>query len=128
MSNLVDHARRELALCGQTAEDPAYADSIVRAVEAFASYGHSGGSMFMAIEQITALLRFENLSPLTDDPGEWIDRSPESGVPMWQSRRNPAAFSTDGGQSYYLTTEGGNALKPSPVHQSAKTADQKETR
>jgi hypothetical protein len=35
--NLVDHARRELDLCGQSAEDPAYAATIVAAVAAFAS-------------------------------------------------------------------------------------------
>ena len=51
MSSLVEHAKRELELCGQTAEDPAYAASIVAAVEAFASYGHSGGSASVAIEQ-----------------------------------------------------------------------------
>ena len=41
---LVEHAKRELELLGQTAEDPAYAASIVAAVAAFSSYGHSGGS------------------------------------------------------------------------------------
>jgi hypothetical protein len=38
LSNLVAHARRELELCGQIAEDPAYAASLIAAVAAFASY------------------------------------------------------------------------------------------
>lgn len=103
--SLVEHARRELALSGQAAEDPGYAASIVASVAAFASYGHSGGSAEVAIEQITRLLKFETLSPLTDDPEDWIDRSEESGVPMWQSTRDPKAFSTDGGATYYLLGE-----------------------
>jgi len=99
--SLVEHARRELELCGQYAEDPAYSESIIKAVEAFASYGHSGGSAMIAREQLYALLRFKTLSPLTSDPGEWEDRSAISGTPLWQNRRGPAAFSTDGGRTWY---------------------------
>jgi hypothetical protein len=105
VTNLVDHARRELDLCGQTAEDPGYAASIVAAVAAFASYGHSGGSAEMAIRQLTALLNYQNLSPLTAAPEEWNDRTKMSGHPLWQSKRNPAAFSEDGGATYYLVNE-----------------------
>jgi len=100
--SLVEHARRELELCGQTAEDPKYAETIIKAVEAFASYGHSGGSAMAATEQLHTLLRFGTLSPLTDDPDEWMNVSEMSGYEMWQSRRNPSAFSTDGGKTYYL--------------------------
>lgn len=105
MSNLVEHARRELALCGQTAEDPEYAESLVKAVEAFASYdGHSGTSAMMAVDRLNRLLKFETLSPLTSSPAEWMDISDISGTPMWQSTRNPAAFSRDGGHTWYLVT------------------------
>jgi hypothetical protein len=101
MSNLVEHAERELALCGQTAEDPAYAASIVEAVRAFSShYGHSGGSASVAREQLHALLDFQNLAPLTSDPDEWEDRTEMSGTPLWQNRRNPKAFSSDGGKTW----------------------------
>lgn len=117
MSDLVEHARRELELCGQTAEDPGYAASIVAAVAAFASYGHSGGSASIAIDQLTALLRFQHLSPLTDDPAEWLDRSAESGVPMWQNARNSAVFSEDGGRTYYDVNNGGSR---GPLHTSQK--------
>ena len=99
--SLAEHARRELELCGQYAEDPEYSESIIRAVEAFASYGHSGGSAACARDQLHTLLGFGNLSPLTHDPGEWIDQSEASGIPMWQNRRNPAVLSDDGGKTWY---------------------------
>jgi len=102
LSNLVEHARRELELCGQMAESPEYAESIIKAIEGFCSFGHSGGSMSVAIDQLTRLLWFENLAPLTDDPAEWVDRSVESGHPLWQNIRNSKAFSENGGKTYTL--------------------------
>ena len=98
---LAEHARRELELCGQYAEDPDYSESIIRAVEAFASYGHSGGSAMCAREQMHALLGYQALSPLTSDPGEWIDQSEASGYPIWQNRRDPAVFSENHGTTMY---------------------------
>ncbi|WP_053065409.1 hypothetical protein [Micromonospora sp. RV43] len=103
--SLVEHARRELELSGQFAEDPAYAQSIVAAVSAFASYGHSGGSAACAREQINTLLGFGTLSPLTDDPEDWVDVAEQSGHTLWQCRRNPEAFSEDGGKTYYLLSD-----------------------
>jgi hypothetical protein len=105
VSNLVEHARRELGLCGQTAESPEYAASIVAAVAAFASYRHSGGSAMVAVEQLYTLLRFRTLSPLTSDPDEWVDRSAISSSPLWQNRRDSAAMSRDGGKTWYYVDE-----------------------
>lgn len=122
MSNLVEHARRELELSGQQAEDPGYAASIVAAVAAFASYGHSGGSASIAIEQLHRLLQFQQLAPLTDSPDEWEDRTEMSGTPMWQNLRNPAAFSVDGGRTHYFVTDDED---PHPVHESAHVEDAK---
>jgi hypothetical protein len=94
-------------MCGQYAEDPEYSESIIKAVEAFASYGHSGGSAMVAREQLHALLGFKPLSPLTSDPAEWEDRSEISGTPLWQNKRDPAMFSTDGGKTHYSLDEEG---------------------
>ncbi|MBM0206655.1 hypothetical protein JNW90_29320 [Micromonospora sp. STR1s_5] len=99
--SLVEHARRELLLCGQTAEDPEYAASIVKAVEGFTSYGHSGGSAGCAREQLHTLLGYGTLSPLTDDPQDWVSVAEQSGYELWQCRRDPSAFSQDGGRTYY---------------------------
>lgn len=102
---LVEHARRELELLGQTAEDPGYSASIVAAVAAFSSYGHSGGSAMVAVEQLYDLLRYRTLTPITSNPDEWIDRSEISGRPFWQNLRDSAAMSTDGGQTWYFVDD-----------------------
>jgi hypothetical protein len=103
--SLVDHARRELKLCGQFDEDPAYAQALVAAVAAFASYGHSGGSAGCGIDQLTTLLRYGTLSPLTDDPDQWHEVGTQDDKPLYQSARRPEAFSVDGGESYYLLSD-----------------------
>ena len=110
--SLAEHARRELELCGQYAEDPAYSESIIAAVEAFASYGHSGGSISLAREQLHALLAYRALSPLTSDPAEWADQSEASGVPLWQNRRDPGVFSEDGGQTWHGLEEAASPERP----------------
>lgn len=101
-SNLVRHARYELTRYG---EDQDVIEGIVSVVRAFADCGHSGGSAPYAIAYLEKLLRFQPLTPLTNDPSEWEDRTKISGYPLWQSRRNGEAFSEDGGLTYYLITE-----------------------
>jgi hypothetical protein len=60
----------------------------------------------VAREQLHALLGFKTLSPLTDDPREWIDQSEVSGgEPLWQNRRDPSAFSKDGGKTWYFLAD-----------------------
>lgn len=103
--SLVEHAKCELALAGN---DEDFNNSIIKAVEAFSEYGHSGGSASVAIPMLYDLLQFKNLTPLTNDPNEWnhIEEA-VAGVSggTWQSRRNPAAFSDDGGKTYYILSE-----------------------
>lgn len=99
MSNLVEHARRELGLIG---EDPKMIEMYINVVQAFADFGHSGGSASVAIPTINALLQFKNLTPLTDDPDEWVSHS--EGM-IAQNKRNPDAFSEDGGKTYYLLSD-----------------------
>lgn len=124
MSNLVDHARRELELCGQYKEDPLFAQSLVAAVAAFASYpGHSGSSAEIGIEMLADLLRFKNLSPLTDDPEEWFEHAPgtyDGTKGVWQNVRNGAAFSEDGGKTYYRIDEPKNEDGGLTVHTSVR--------
>lgn len=104
-SNLVKHARRELEILG---EEPETIAGYLRIVQAFADMGHSGGSASVAIPTINALLRFQNLKPLTDDENEWVHHTEETwGEPggVWQNVRNSTAFSKDGGKTYYLLDE-----------------------
>lgn len=103
-SELVEHARRELGLIG---EEPETVDGYLRIIQAFADMDHSGGSASVAIPTLNALLQFQNLKPITDDPNEWIDHtniSSEDGMrrnTMFQSRRNPEVFSLREDLKYY---------------------------
>lgn len=108
---LVDHARHELEILGVAEDDK---QNILNVVQAFADAGHSGSSDAWSIGLIAKLLKFENLTPLTDDPAEWND----VGEGMWQNVRRSEAFSLNGGRSYYLLSEGGSADNPKPLHTS----------
>lgn len=105
MSNLVDHAQRELELAGLFDKDADYGGAtgaaVIELMEVFAKQGHSGGSAMLVRELFSKLSAFENLTPITDNPEDWIDRTQESGEPMWQSKRNPKIFSKDGGKTHY---------------------------
>ena len=104
-TSLVAHARRELTLLGEVASSPEYAESIIAAVAGFVSFGHGGGSAAVARDQLAKLLNREALTPLTDDPAEWLDRSETSGYPIWQNLRDPRAMSHDGGKTYWLVED-----------------------
>lgn len=104
-SPLVTHARREMDRVGLFDKDADYsgalANSVMEIVELFAKQNHSGASAAIAIQLLEKLLRFQTLSPLTSDPGEWGDRSEISGRPIWQNERDPSFFSHDGGKTWY---------------------------
>ncbi|SES03561.1 hypothetical protein [Streptomyces qinglanensis] len=114
-SPLVTHARRELALIG---EDEWLTNGLCKVIEAFAAMGHSGFSAEHSALVLEKLLRFQPLSPLTDDPAEWIDRAQEmGGVPFWQNVRDSRSMSTDGGKTYTLVDE-----EPETIHTSQHKA------
>lgn len=97
-SNLVAHARYELELIGN---GPMIDDHVLEIVKIFSEQGHSGSSAVYTIKVIAKLLNFENLAPLTNNPDEWVLVFDNG----WQNKRNSAAFSSDGGKTYTLTTE-----------------------
>jgi hypothetical protein len=112
MSNLVEHAKRELDKIGMTENsddiDKLGRDGVLELVQVFADQGHSGGSAPWMIGVVEKLLRFEPLSELTDDPEDWIRiHDGISGEPdgLWQNRRDGRAFSKDGGRTYTLVDD-----------------------
>ncbi len=112
MGTMTDHARRELELLG---EAPETIDWYCRVIDAFNEFGHSGGSAAATTPVLHDLLQFKNLTPLTDDPADWMPV--EMGrEPTWQSRRRSAAFSNDGGKHYYLVDEMSGSLETTPMH------------
>lgn len=98
MSNLVEHARRELELSG--VDNDIYGDmtskAVLELVEVFSKQGHSGMSAGLVLTLFSKVARFENLTPLTNDPAEW---SPV-GEDLWQNNRDSSCFSRDGGKTY----------------------------
>lgn len=104
-SNLVRHARRELAALGN---GPEINDHVLEMVAIFSAAGHSGFSAMYTIGLLERLLRFENLTDLTDDPDEWLHHDYDhSGWKhgIYQNVRNGEAFSFNGGKTYYLLSE-----------------------
>lgn len=100
MSNLVEHAERELKIAGLFDEDSDYGGmlgtAVLDLVKVFAEQGHSGFSAGMAIGVFTRLAQYDNLTPLTDNPEDWVEVADS----LWQNRRKSSAFSTDGGRTY----------------------------
>lgn len=115
LMSLVEHATRELALLDN---DERFNQCIIKAVESFMSYGHSGGSVGYGIHILTDLLYAKNLSPLTDDPDEWMEITEDT----WQSRRRADAFSYDGGKSYHVLGEKNKVIQTAP-HKEKKDAN-----
>ena len=103
-NNLIRHAREEMRLAGLYDEDADYGgmlpEAVLNVVRSFSSEGHSGGSAAIVSAILEKVLRFEHLTPLTSDPSEWNEVSRW----LWQSRRNPAFFSTDRGESWYTVS------------------------
>lgn len=111
---LIQHARVELSKFVD--EDANFIESIINTVKAFSSYrGHSGASAEIAIHMVTALLKGENLLPLTNDEDEWTFHAGATyGVDydMWQNKRNSKAMSHDGGKTYFLVNENRESAAP----------------
>lgn len=119
-SNLVRHAMRELDILGypliehfdtQTKEfdpDMEVRKNILELVTVFAKQHHSGFSASFVTSMMAKLLRFQTLSPITNNPDEWNHVGEEQwGEPggIWQNARDGAMFSTNGGKTYYSVND-----------------------
>jgi hypothetical protein len=110
-SPTVAHARLELELVG---EDPDVIAWYLKTIAAFMSYGHSGGSFFATLPVLNVLLKRENITPLTDDPDEWVHHEADmwdGKTGIWQSKRNPKMFSNDSGKSYFNVDDPSDGFK-----------------
>lgn len=103
MSNLVTHAESEMRRAGLYDKDADYGgmipEAVMELVKAHAKQGHSGGSHWVTLEVFNKVINFKTLSPITSDPSEWMLVSDAHKV--WQSTREPATFSEDGGKTWY---------------------------
>ena len=115
--NFTAHARKELELAGMFDKEVdgseaagswniLCAEAVMELMEVFAEQGHSGFSASMTQELFSRLSKFEPLTELTDNPGEWNDISEmQSGKPGWQNQRSSSCFSEDGGKTYWDISE-----------------------
>lgn len=109
MSSLVKHAQRELELAGLFDKDSDYNGMLGKAVldliKVFAKQNHSISSADQTLHIFNKLSKYENLTPITSDPQDWLDINDILGeffgVPLWQCKRNPAIFSDNGGKTWY---------------------------
>lgn len=74
--SLIDYARDELKIAGLLDKDSDYngmlGEAILRMIGLFAEEGHSGYSASAAIAIFNKLARFEPITPLTGEDGEWV--------------------------------------------------------
>lgn len=102
MTALGDHAIAELDIVG--AVDP-IRSAVITVVGTLADLDATTDRV-TALGYINTLLKFLPLTPLTNDPAQWIDRSAILGErPYWQSSRNPDAWTHDHGDTYYLLSQ-----------------------
>ncbi len=106
--SLVQHAKNELAFTGYGDDyDGMIGTAVMELIEKFADQGHSGYSAFKVAAIFNELASYRPLSELTRNPDEWmhIEEAVAGRPDMWQNKRRPDAFSTNGGMTYYLLDE-----------------------
>ena len=104
-SNLIWHARNELKYLDEESD---IVEAYLSILRIFSSMGHSGYSAMVFTWTLFRLMSFQNLTPLTDNPEEWMHHTSEQfGKPggVWQNIRNGEAFSDDGGKTYTLLSD-----------------------
>jgi hypothetical protein len=103
MSNLVEHAERELDFAGIGDEDADYDGALKPAVLAiikvFAEQGHSGASAAMTTAMVGKLMRFEPLTPLTGADEEWVHLHYDDHI-AYQNKRCSHVFKDADGRAY----------------------------
>lgn len=95
-STLLQNTKTELRAAGLFDPDADYDGAVAVCVtalmETFVSYGQSGGSAHQVLALFEKLANHKPITPLTGEDNEWIDRSKESGYPLWQNNRYASVF------------------------------------
>lgn len=104
--SLLEHAKFELAKAKfSTSEDEwdrLVAEAVLELIQKFSEQGHSGASASSTLAIFNILATYKTLTPISNDPNEWMDISEYMGKPdIWQNRRDSSLFSKDGGETYY---------------------------
>lgn len=99
MTSLVEHAEQELERSGVGGR--AF-NAVLEAVRALEAHGGKPGEVGRLAAMVSTLVARQPLTVLTRHPLEWNDVSRVMRTPMWQSARDPRAFSTDCGRTYTI--------------------------
>lgn len=122
LETLYDHGKVELAKAGLLDKDSDYegmlGDSVLELLKVLGEQGHSGTSAAMTVDLFSKLASYKNLTPITDDPEEWMDVADErtGHKAVWQNRRNSSLFSNDGGKTYYSIDDPKLEIKKAEHH------------
>lgn len=116
MSKMLEHALYELKLAGYDIfnigedinSDSDYINHCAKCafdmLMVFSESGHSGMSAGITLNLFNKLVKWENLTKLTNNPDEWEDQHGfygcEKGI-KFQSKRKSTCFSDDGLKTYY---------------------------
>ena len=109
MTALSDHVNAELALTDLTEEAKV---SIRLICSLYDGYGYFRRTDDNVQDLIHDLVKFKNLTPLTDDPDEWVQVADN----IWKNKRRGDAFSLNGGKTYYYARNGTSSTNPWPQH------------
>lgn len=113
MASLSEHTDGELEKSGEGDRVSATVRKLVAVLE---DHGGNAGETSRVVDMVARLARRQPLSPLTRHPFEWNDVSAAfGGEPMWQSARDPRAFSTDRGRTYTYEDDPGETRHRSAV-------------
>ena len=77
--------------------------AVMEMITTFSKQGHSGYSAMFTLHVFDKLARYEPINPLKNPmiTGEYHDVSEQNGSMLYQSTRDSAMFSDDGGKSWY---------------------------
>lgn len=105
MSNLLEHADRELRIAGFSPDaadgpDRWLYENVMELLKVFAGQGHSGFSATYSAGVFGTLAGFKPLSPIRGTEDEWVDVSEQCGETMYQNQRCSRIFKDGTGQAY----------------------------
>lgn len=101
MSELTDHAKRELNIVGLKDDSPMFR-AILEHVELFDKQQHTEGSGAYLAAAVAKLFKLEILSPLTGEDDEWtlINGLLGEEEKCWQNKRRPYVFKDNDGNCW----------------------------
>jgi len=102
MSNLINHAEKELRIAGFFDEDSGYngmlGPAVMELIEVFSDQGHSGMSASIVRSIFGKLANYKPLTPLNFSNDEW-----GTGAGIFQNNRNSAVFKEgENDRPYYI--------------------------